>query len=259
METSRVALVTAGSKGLGAAIARALARDAQMRVAINFCSDADAAEALVHELEVLSPVPLEASGTDPQRRFLAVKADMADRSEINRLVRHTVNEMGRLDVVVSNAGWTKVTDFMDLQQAEDELDWDRCFNVNVKSHLFLFQACAPHLDLTEGAFISTASIAGVKPSGSSLPYAVSKAALIHLCRSLAVIAAPRIRVNSVSPGVVLTDWGLKFPKDQLRAVEEKNSLKRFVAVEDVAMQVLYLANSKSVTGTNNVIDAGFSL
>lgn len=85
-----------------------------------------------------------------------------------------------------------------------EEDWDMCFNINVKSHLWLMQAAKEHLDRTEGAFITTASAAGIYPSGSSLAYSVTKAAQIHLVKNLAVMAAPRIRVNSVSPGLLLT-------------------------------------------------------
>lgn len=78
------------------------------------------------------------------------------------------------------------------------------FNINVKSHLWLMQAAKKHLDESEGVFITTASAAGMTPSGSSLAYSVTKAAQIHLVKNLAVMAAPRIRVNSVSPGLLLT-------------------------------------------------------
>lgn len=76
--------------------------------------------------------------------------------------------MGRLDVVISNAGWTKPSNFMNLDDNVVEEDWDRCFNVNVKAHLFLAQVAKKHLEETEGTFITTASAAGVKPSGSSI-------------------------------------------------------------------------------------------
>lgn len=90
------------------------------------------------------------------------------RAQLNTLVDDVVTKMGRLDVVFSNGGWTKLRDITDLDDNVDEDDWDRCFNMNVKSHLFLMHAAKPHLDKTEGAFISTASFAGVKVSGSSL-------------------------------------------------------------------------------------------
>jgi NAD(P)-dependent dehydrogenase (short-subunit alcohol dehydrogenase family) len=101
-------------------------------------------------------------------RFHAIRADLGQRKEIHRLVSETVAVMGRLDVVVSNGGWTKLRKFVDLEDNVEENDWDRCFNMNVKSHVFLFHAAKEHLIASEGSFITTASVAGVKPSGSSL-------------------------------------------------------------------------------------------
>ncbi|KAL2812180.1 hypothetical protein BJX63DRAFT_443679 [Aspergillus granulosus] len=196
---------------------------------------------------------------DEQPWFTAIQADTTKREGMTCLVEQTIEQMGRLDLVVSNVGWTRMTDFMNLEEADNEADWDRCFDVNVKSHLRLFRACQPHLERSEGVFIATASVAGVKPSGSSLAYAVTKAALIHLVKGLAIIAGPKIRVNSVAPGVLMTDWGKGFPAEKIRAVEEKNVLKRLATPEDVAEQVRFLAMSRSITGINAVIDAGFSL
>lgn len=161
---TKVALITAGSNGLGAAIARSLASEAHMSVVINFHSDSSRADGLVQELTQA----LKGVNASVAPRFAAIKADIGQRDEIRRLVAETIQRMGRLDVVISNAGWTRITEFSDLRQADDEADWDRCFNMNVKSHFFLFQDCREHLETSEGAFIVTASVAGVTPSGSSL-------------------------------------------------------------------------------------------
>ncbi|KAH6888686.1 hypothetical protein B0T10DRAFT_59524 [Thelonectria olida] len=192
-----VALITGGTAGLGAATARLFAQDG-LRVAVNYHSNVDRANAFVQELHSLSPLPRN------DNNFLAFRADLAVRDELKTLVNHVVAKMGRLDVVFSNGGWTKLRDITNLDDNVEEGDWDRCFNMNVKSHLFLMHAAKEHLDKTEGAFITTASFAGVKVSGSSLAYAVTKAAQIHLVKGLALAASPRIRVNSVSPGLMLT-------------------------------------------------------
>ncbi|OCL07157.1 oxidoreductase ucpA [Glonium stellatum] len=257
MPFTKVALVTAGSAGLGAAIARVLVAEAEMRVVINYSNDAERATQLINELHNLSNTSSNRSSGDT--RFLAIKADVGQRSEVQRLIEQTVSAMGRLDVVVSNAGWTRVTNFMNLDEAMVDDDWDHCFSMNVKSHLHLFLAASDYLKKTEGAFVTTASVAGVKPSGSSLAYAVTKAAQIHLAKSLAFIAAPSIRVNCISPGILLTDWGLKFPPQQLESTRKQNKLQIFATVEDVANQVKVFALSKSITGQNAIIDAGFSL
>lgn len=156
---------------------------------------------------------------------------MGDKSALQRLVRDTVSQFGRLDVVVSNAGWTRITNFNNLEEGMVDEDWDRCFLYNVKSHLWLLYAAKEHLEKSEGAFVTTASIAGVKPSGSSLPYSVTKAAAIHLTKALALICSPKIRLNAVSPGLLMTEWGLKFPEDKREAAKEATKLKRFATVE----------------------------
>jgi len=98
-------------------------------------------------------------------------------------------------------------------------------------------AAREELEKTEGAFITTASIAGVKPSGSSLPYAVTKSAAIHLSKSLAVICSPKIRVNSVSPGLLLTEWGMKFGPQKIEAATNATKLKRLATVEASTLEL----------------------
>jgi len=194
-----VALVTAGSAGLGASTARLFAQNG-MRVVVNYSSNTERAEALVAELRQISPLATTEDGTN----FHAVKADLSSRDEIRRLVKETIDVLGKLDVVFSNGGWTHIRNIKDLDDNVNEDDWDMCFNMNVKSHLWLMHAAKPYLDESEGAFITTASLAGVKVSGSSLAYSVTKAAQIHLAKGLALIGAPKIRVNTVSPGLLLT-------------------------------------------------------
>lgn len=171
------------------------------------------------------------SQSDESPRFAAFKADVGDKTALQGLVQETVAQFGRLDFVFSNAGWTRITNFNNLDEGVLDEDLDRCFLYNVKAHLWLMHAAREHLDKQEGAFVTTASVAGVKPSGSSLPYAVTKAAAIHLSKSLASICSPRIRVNSVSPGLLMTEWGLKFPEDKREAAKEATKLKRFATVE----------------------------
>ncbi|KAF2770445.1 NAD(P)-binding protein [Teratosphaeria nubilosa] len=249
----KVALITAGTAGLGAAIARVLAPD--FRLVINYANNQSRAKSFLDELHELPSAP----PATPSPRFKAIQADVGSRSEIQRLVQETIAKLGRLDVVVSNAGWTRVTNFANLDEGLEDDDWERCFLYNTKAHLWLCHAAKAELEKSEGAFITTASVAGIKPSGSSLPYAVTQAAAIHLSKSLAVICAPRIRVNSVSPGLLLTEWGLKFGPEKIDKATDATKLKRLATVEDVADQVRVLATTKSITGQNFVVDSGTSL
>lgn len=195
--------------------------------AINYANNQSRAKSLIDELE---RIPTTASSAQSPR-FQAFQADVGDRPSIQKLVEQTVSTFGRLDVVVSNAGWTRITHFANLEEGMIDEDWDKCFLYNVKSHLWLMHAAKSELEKTEGAFIETASIAGVKPSGSSLPYAVTKSAAIHLAKCLAVICSPKIRVNSVSPGLLLTEWGMKFPEEKREAAKNNTKLKRLASVE----------------------------
>ncbi|KAI1764785.1 NAD(P)-binding protein [Hypoxylon sp. FL1150] len=247
-----VALITAGSAGLGAAAARLFAKNG-FRVVVNYASNDERANKLLKELPTLSASPGDSD------RFIAIKADLGSRDDINRLVRESVDKFGRLDVVFSNGGWTRFRGMASIDENAVEEDWDQAFNINVKSHVWLMQAAKKHLDEAEGAFITTASTAGVIPSGSSLAYSVTKAAQIHLMKALSVMAAPHVTVNSVSPGLLLTDWSKGFSEEQKQAHLQKTKLKRFVSVEDVAEQVLMFARSRSMTGVNVVVDAGFTL
>jgi NAD(P)-dependent dehydrogenase (short-subunit alcohol dehydrogenase family) len=208
-------------------------------------------------MQEISSIPGSSSQSNP--RFHLVQADMSSKNSVQSLVKETLDTMGRLDVVVSNAGWTRMTTFTDIDQQVNDDDWDKCFIMNVKTHMWLAYAAKDALAETEGTFISTASVAGVKPSGSSVPYAVTKAAQIHLAKCLAVVLAPKIRVNSISPGMLLTDWGLKFPESKRITATNNTKLKRLATVEDVADQVKTLALSRSITGQNICIDGGSSV
>lgn len=222
---------------------------------INYANNSSRAQSLLTEL-----TSIPSTNPNPtQPRFHLLQADVSSKPAVENLVHETIKTMGRLDVVVSNAGWTRITNFMDIDQGVNDDDWDKCFTMNVKTHLWLAYAAKDALAESEGAFISTASVAGVKPSGSSLPYAVTKAAQIHLVKGLAVILAPKVRVNSVSPGLMLTEWGMKFPQSKRDAAVQNTKLKRLATVEDVADQVRTLALSRSVTGQNLCIDGGSSL
>jgi len=167
---TKVALVTAGSAGLGAAICRALHKTGT-RVVVNYAGNRERAEALVAELEKESPVTptsLVHSVAIQRPSAVAIRADATSRKDIQQLVADSIEQMGRVDIVISNVGWTEMREFNDMDQGIIDEDWDRCFQVNVKAHLWLMHAVKPELERNQGAFVSTASLAGVVPSGSSL-------------------------------------------------------------------------------------------
>ncbi|KAH8121964.1 hypothetical protein ACSS6W_008844 [Trichoderma asperelloides] len=261
---SPVALITAGSAGLGAATAKAFAAMG-LRVAINYSSDESRANALISELENTPSIGFGQRGVKDgpsnDKRFVAIRADVSSRPEVDKLVSTTIQELGQLDIVFSNHGWTKLTNFSNLSENVNEADWDKCWNMNVKSHLWLFNSAKGYLEQSSmkggGCFITTSSVAGVGVMGSSLAYAVTKSAQIHLSKCLASISgASNIRVNTVSPGMMMTEWSSSFPESKRNAAIKKTKLGRLTEVEDVAEQVCSFVKNSSVTGANAVVDCG---
>ena len=253
--SSKVALITGSSAGLGAAIARALASN--YRVVINYHSSLPKAQTIVEECTRAFTY----GDTEVDKRVHLIRADLSIRADVIKMIEEVIAVMGRLDVVVSNVGWTRVVKFADLEQNMNDEDWDRCFSTNVKSHLWLFHAARPHLEasLEGGSFLIVSSLAGVVPGGSSIAYSVCKAAAIHLSKCLASISGPKVRCNTLSPGLMMTDWGQKFPDQAVASVRDKAILKRLADLDDVANLAKSILLNGSLTGQNVVIDCGIAI
>src|SRR5918997_4494818 len=188
---TKVALVTGSGAGIGAATARRLAAGG-MTVAVHSRSSREAGTALAEEL----------GGTYFQ-------ADLGDDAEAAELVPRVLAEYGRLDVLVNNAGISWPVPHADLA-ALSAADWRRLLDVNLIAPWLLCTAAVPALRESGGCVVNVTSHAGVRPKGSSIAYAASKAALNHVTKLLAAALGPEIRVNAVAPGLVDTpltaDW-----------------------------------------------------
>lgn len=239
----KVVLVTAGSAGLGASIVRQFAAEGA-NVVLNYNSSAQKASDLSSELESAYGV-----------KVVPVQSDVTTELGIQHLVDSTVSKFGRLDVVVSNVGWTRVVDFQKLDDLDDDL-WDGCFNANIKSHFKLYRYSKQFLEKSAngGTFIVSASVAGRIVYGSSIPYAVSKAGLIHLVKILAKTQS--IRVHAVCPGLLMTDWGKKFPEEKITRTEQMSPLKTLADVDETASHYIFLSKLTTSTGTVVGVDAG---
>ncbi|KAH8422873.1 SDR family NAD(P)-dependent oxidoreductase [Aspergillus melleus] len=241
----RNALITAGSRGLGAVVAQKFAAEG-CNVAINYVSSKDAAEKLASDLQ-----------TQYNVKAIVIQGDASLQGDCSRAVKTTIEQLGGLDIVVSNAGWTRITQFADLDATTDE-DWDRCWSTNVKSNLWLFKEALPTFNANPegGVFLITSSTAAVMAMGSSLPYSVTKAAGLHLMKCLAQTQGNKVRVNAVLPGLLLTEWGQRFPPESVERYKEKAVLNRVVDVEDTANAYVVLAQNSSMTGQSIQIDSG---
>src|SRR5215471_19326999 len=165
--------------------------------------------------------------------------------------------LGRLDVLVNNAAWNIGVPFPDLDKLTTDV-WDRLFATNVRGPFQLARAAAPHMKRRGGGrIVNIASAAGLVPMGSSLGYASSKAALIHLTRCLAVALAPEITVNCVAPGLVEgTRMAKRIPPEVVDRARQSMVLGRAADAADIAEQVVAFCRNDSVTGQVIVIDGG---
>jgi ketoreductase RED2 len=239
----RVALVTGSTSGIGQAVVRRLAA-AGTKVTINSTKSVDAGEALVTEL-----------GADNAHY---VQGDIAVAADATLMVESTVERFGRLDILVNNAGTTVRIPHNDFVEASPEI-FRRLFEVNVIGTWQVTVAAMRHLEASgAGSIVNVSSLAGVRPTGSSIPYAVSKAALNHLTALLANVTGPGIRVNAVAPGLVDTPWTAEW-SDLHEAIKFMAPMGRAALPEDVAEVITTLIDSTYVTGQVWVIDGGLSL
>jgi len=237
----KVALVTGSSSGIGAATARRLSAEGAV-VVVNSRSSVAAGEALAAELPGAS----------------YVQADVADEEQARRLVETAVERHGRLDVLVNNAGMTVKIRHGDLEAASREV-WERILGVNLLGTWAVTVAAVPHLRASgDGAVVNVTSLAGVRPLGSSIPYAVSKAAENHLTRLLANVLGPEVRVNAVAPGLVDTPWTADWEFERTFTLETA-PLRRSATPDDVAEVIAGLVASRHVTGEVVVVDGGLNL
>ena len=237
-----VALITGSTSGIGEAVARRLVA-AGYRVVINSVTSVEAGAKLVAEL-----------GDDVAHY---VQGDIAVEDDTRRLVSETIERFGRLDVLVNNAGTTQVIPHGNLEAATPEV-FRRLFDVNVVGTWQLTVEAMPHLREARGCVVNVSSLAGVRPTGSSIPYAVSKAALNHLTRLLANVVGPEVRVNAVAPGLVDTPWTADWT-DVRAAVHAMTPLQASAQPDDVAELVLTQIRARYVTGDVWVVDGGLQL
>ena len=237
----KVALVTGSSSGIGEAVARALAAEGAS-VVVNSARSVEAGERVAAGL--------------PDAVY--VQGDVADEASARALVEAAVERYGRLDVLVNNAGTTVVIPHHDLEAATPEV-WRRIFDVNVVGTWQVTVAALPHLKATgSGSVVNVTSLAGVRQTGSSIPYAASKAALNHVTRLLANVVGPEVRVNAVAPGLVDTPWTEDWDV-QREFVRATAPLGRTATPEDIAEVVAGLVRASYVTGAVVVVDGGLGL
>jgi NAD(P)-dependent dehydrogenase (short-subunit alcohol dehydrogenase family) len=241
----KVALVTGGSKGLGKAVARGLAQ-----------AGADVVISSRHEEELRPALDEVLRGTGRRGRYLV--ADMARRDQVTRLAEEALRAMGRIDILINNAG-TNVPQPIDA--VIDEV-WDNVVEINLRSVMALTRALAPGMkERRWGRVIHISSVMAFVSKEKRNVYSATKAALLGLARASALDLGPYgITVNCVAPGPFLTDLPGSLLSDQeKRAFADHTALGRWGEPDELVGPVLMLASEagRYVTGTTLVVDGGY--
>jgi NAD(P)-dependent dehydrogenase (short-subunit alcohol dehydrogenase family) len=251
--TDKVVLITGAGRGIGRAMALRFAQEGAHIVAADIePALAESTAAAVKELG---------------RQCLPLKVDVTQQADIQRLVTQTVEHFRRIDVLCNNAGVLRFQEMFEITEA----DWDAVNDVNTKAVFFVMQAVAREMvKRRSGKIVNTASISGKQPEPHFLHYGVSKAGVIHMTKSAAVVLAPyNINVNAVCPGSTITDMSLMATAgrakimgvsvdEAIKAREAQIPIGRRNQPDDIAAMAAFLASSDAdqITGQAFNVDGG---
>jgi acetoacetyl-CoA reductase len=238
----KVAIVTGGSRGIGAAIALELAKNGA-KVVINYNTRKELADKVVAEIN-------EFGG-----EAYALQADVSDSNESAYLVQETINHYGQLDILINNAGITRDSTFKKLS----EEDWRKVIDVNLNSVFNNTSAALPYLlESDAGRIINISSIIGQAGGFGQTNYAAAKAGLIGYTKSLALeLAKSKVTVNAICPGFIGTEMVQAIPEKVLAGIVEKVPQKRLGKPEEIARGVVFLCKDGDyITGQQLNINGG---
>jgi 3-oxoacyl-[acyl-carrier protein] reductase len=244
----KVALVTGSSRGVGRAIAVGYAKEGA-KVVVNYTSNEKAALEVVENVKNLGS------------HAIAVKADVASKPDVDKLVKATTDEFGRIDILVNNAGFTRPA--MMVKMTEDE--WDQVVDIHMKGAFLCAQAAANIMkDQKSGKIINVTSVAGIVGTVGQINYSAAKGGVISMTKSMArELARYNICVNVISLGIVATDMTEKIRTDEkLREVYmNRILLKRFAEAEDIAPAFVFFGSDEAnyITGQLLCVDGGYGM
>ncbi len=241
----KVALVTGGSRGIGASVCLRLAREG-CTVAVNYSGSAGAAQAIVDEI-------VASSGT-----AIALQADVSDAEACTALVQRTAEEFGSLDILVNNAGITR--DGLLVRMSDD--DWASVIDTNLSGVFFVTRAAAKlMMKQRSGSIVNITSVVGLTGNAGQANYSAAKAGVIGLTKSVArELASRNVRANAIAPGFIETDMTAKLSDAVREVARGQIALASFGEPDDIAAAVAFLASddARYITGQVLAVDGGMT-
>lgn len=243
MEEKKVAIITGGSRGIGKEIAKKFAKE-NYNLVINYVSEKTNTEELKKEFEALGA------------EVLFIKTNVTSYEECEKMAKDAINQFGKIDVLVNNAGVTK--DSLLLRMKEE--DFDTVINVNLKGTFNVTKACIPYMmKKKSGKIVNISSVVGISGNSGQANYAASKAGIIGFTKSVAKeLASRNILANCVAPGYIATDMTNGLSVAVKESINNQIPLKRVGMPEEVAKAVYFLAGEENsyITGQVLNVDGG---
>jgi 3-oxoacyl-[acyl-carrier protein] reductase len=244
----KIAVVTGSSRGVGRAVALGFAKEGA-KVVINYTSNEKAAEEVVGSIQSMGG------------EALSVKADVAQKSDVDKLIGSAIATFGGLDILVNNAGFTRPA----LMVKMTEEQWDQVVDIHLKGAFLCSQAAANHMkEKNSGKIINVTSVAGLVGTVGQINYSAAKGGIISMTKSIArELARYNVCANVISLGIVATDMTETIRTDEkLREIYmNRILLKRFAEAEDISPAFVFLASDESnyITGQLLCVDGGYGM
>lgn len=240
----KTVIVTGGSRGIGAAIVRGLAKSGY-QVVLNYYKSEEAAKKIQKELK------------EKNIEIEIFKADVSKREEVKKLVAFTLKKYKNIDVLINNAGIDQIKLFTDIT---DE-DWNTMMGVNLNSVFYCTQEVLENMiHNKKGCIINISSIWGTQGASCEVHYSSSKAAVDGLTKALAKELGPsNIRVNSIAPGLVDTDMNKNVTKEELEELKKEIPLGRMAKPEEIVNSVKWLIEDEYVSGQIISVNGGWGI
>ncbi len=186
------------------------------------------------------------------KEYTAIKADITKQKDIDKIVSIIKKKYGKLDILVNNAGILKHSNIKNLTVE----DWRKTFEVNLFGMFNVSKNCLSVLK--KGCIINVASIRGIEAAPHDMDYSASKAGVINFTKALAKELSPKIRVNSISPGITKTNL-VRYYQKVSKKTASKTLLKRMADPKEIAHAIVFLAENEYITGQNLIVDGGYSI